>query len=114
MWCLIPHFLRDSAEIISWEWFALSQASWSKGFFFDIPLDLVLARNAKRGASGEKLVSESYIREAFELLQKESPSPEEDFDVLIRIDENGVVTTLKGHTDSTLLPYFSNANDFTE
>ena len=75
-----------------------------EGLFFDIPLKHVLERNAKRGASGGKLTPESHIRESHEKLH-EGISVEEDFDILIRVDENGIASTLKGPEDGTLLQY---------
>lgn len=73
--------------------------------FFDIPLEHVLARNAKRGESGNKFVSEEYIRGAHDVLQKEPPIPEEDFDILIRIDDASTVSVLKGNPDGVLLQF---------
>ncbi len=76
-----------------------------EGLFFDIPVEHVLERNAKRGASGGKLTPEDYIRESHERLHGNAPSKEEDFDILMRIDEHGTMSILKGTKDSTLLQY---------
>jgi len=76
-----------------------------EGLFFDIPLEEVLKRNRMRGTSGGKLADEAYIREAYEKLRIEPPTPNEDFDVLIRIDEYGKISEVKGHADNVLLKY---------
>jgi predicted kinase len=81
-----------------------------EALFFDIPIEHILERNTKRGAGGGKLTPEAYVRESHERLHESAPSLEEDFDILIRIDENGIASTLKGREDSTLLQYLEKSS----
>ncbi len=74
-----------------------------EGLYFDIPLEIVLARNQGRGSEGGKLASGEYIRAVYPELRDHPPMPGEGFDTLLKIDEKGIMTELKSEPESLLL-----------
>jgi thymidylate kinase len=77
-----------------------------EGLFFDIPIEEVLKRNAFRGESDGKFVSEDYLKQVYAELVQYPPKPEEGFDVLLRIDKERKVTAIQTNPDSILSLYF--------
>jgi len=77
-------------------------ATMIEGLYFDIPLETVLTRNEGRGEGGGKLTSRDYITQVHPELAEHPPKLEEGFDVLLKINEEGIITELKSGPESLL------------
>jgi len=94
------HTAKRRAHFI--EFARQSGAEQIEALFFNIPLDVILSRNAARKDAGGKLASEDYIRRAYAELQDNLPMPEEGFDILVEVNEAGRFRTIKSLAGSVL------------
>ena len=77
-----------------------------EGLFFDIPLDEVLKRNDLRREESGKTVTNDYLKQVYAELVQYPPKPEEGFDALLRIDQDGKITAIQASQESILSKYF--------